>query len=308
MSGAASHDVRSGGRHAGADVLEDVLKPEYDGKVAMLDNLNNIQLAASVVTDAKVPTRLTPEQLAKAVDFLIEVKRQTRVIATSYGDMADAMARGEVAITFNGWEVMVNMARKKGKEIAYTYPQEGTFGWCDCYCIVEDAPNNDVGARARQRGHQRAGAGEGRARTSCWVSSTPTLLRRFRPRSRRSTPTTISRASARKSASTRSRRSSPRPILRASTTGRRSISASRTLDGQGGAAGGTVRSMTGARWRSYALVAPSIVFHRSVRRAPGLLLLVSFWQFRSYRLIRDPIFGNYAEVLRDYLPLLLFTL
>jgi spermidine/putrescine transport system substrate-binding protein len=123
---------------------KDVLKPEYAGKVAMLDNLNNIQLAARVATDAKVPTRLTREQLAKSVDFLIEVKKQARVIAGSYGDMADAMARGEVAITFNGWEVMVNMAKKKGKEIAYVYPQEGTFGWCDCYCIVKDAPNADV--------------------------------------------------------------------------------------------------------------------------------------------------------------------
>jgi len=122
----------------------DVLKPEFAGKVAMLDNLNNIQLAARVVTDAEVPTRLTQEQLKQAVDFLIEVKKQSRIVASSYGDMADAMARGEIAITFNGWEVMVNMAKKKGKTIAYTYPKEGTFGWCDCYCIVKDAPNSDL--------------------------------------------------------------------------------------------------------------------------------------------------------------------
>ena len=38
---------------------KDLLKPEYTGKVAMLDNLNNILLAAKVVTDAAVPTRLT---------------------------------------------------------------------------------------------------------------------------------------------------------------------------------------------------------------------------------------------------------
>ena len=122
----------------------DVLKPEYKGKVSMLDNLNNIQLAARVVTDAKVPTRLTHDQLAKAVDFLIEVKGQTRVLATSYGEMADAMARGEAVITFNGWEVVVKKAADKGKVVAYTYPKEGTFGWMDCYCIVKDAPNAEV--------------------------------------------------------------------------------------------------------------------------------------------------------------------
>ena len=36
----------------------------------MLDNLINILLAAKVVTDAAVPTRLTKDQLKAAVDFL----------------------------------------------------------------------------------------------------------------------------------------------------------------------------------------------------------------------------------------------
>jgi spermidine/putrescine transport system substrate-binding protein len=122
----------------------DVLKPEYKGKVSMLDNLNNIQLAARVATDTKTPTRLTHDELKKAVDFLIQVKGQTRVLATSYGEMADAMARNEAVITFNGWEVVVKKAADKGKRVAYVYPKEGTFGWMDCYCIVKDAPNMEL--------------------------------------------------------------------------------------------------------------------------------------------------------------------
>src|SRR5262245_40804765 len=122
----------------------DVLKPEYKGKVSMLDNLNNIQLAARVVTDAKVPTRLSHQQLKDAVDFLIKVKAQTRVLATSYGDMADALARGEAVITFNGWEVVVKKAADKGKKAAYTYPKEGAFGWMECDCIVRGTQSNDA--------------------------------------------------------------------------------------------------------------------------------------------------------------------
>jgi putative spermidine/putrescine transport system substrate-binding protein/spermidine/putrescine transport system substrate-binding protein len=126
------------------DSWNDVLKPEYAGKVVMLDNLNNIQLAARVATDTKTPTRLTHDELVASVDFLIKVKAQSRVIAANYGEMTDAMARGEAVISFNGWEVMVSMAQKKDKEIAYVYPKEGTFGWCDCYCVVKDAPNADL--------------------------------------------------------------------------------------------------------------------------------------------------------------------
>ena len=36
--------------------------------------------------------------------------------------------------------------------------------------------------------------------------------------------------------------------------------------------------------------------------------MVSLWQFRLYRLVHDVTFANYAEVFRDYLPLLVYTL
>ena len=42
----------------------DLLKPEYTGKVGMMDDpLGNMMLAALIATDAKVPTQLTPDQL-----------------------------------------------------------------------------------------------------------------------------------------------------------------------------------------------------------------------------------------------------
>jgi spermidine/putrescine-binding protein len=124
------------------DTWYDVLKPEFKGKVGMTESLNNILLASVIVNKGvDVPSMITKEQLTKAVDFLIQVKANSRLVAASYGELADAMARGEVVITFNGWEVMKKMASDKGKSIEYTYPKEGTFGWLDNYCIVKDAPN-----------------------------------------------------------------------------------------------------------------------------------------------------------------------
>jgi spermidine/putrescine-binding protein len=119
----------------------DVLKPEYKGKVGMTESLNNILLASVIVNKTPTPSQITTDQLKAAVDFLIQVKANSRLVAASYGELADAMARGEVVITFNGWEVMKKMAADKGKVIEYTYPKEGTFGWLDNYCIVKDAPN-----------------------------------------------------------------------------------------------------------------------------------------------------------------------
>jgi spermidine/putrescine-binding protein len=120
----------------------DLLKPEFAGKVGMMDGpLGNMIIAAILVAKAPVPTLLTADQLKESVDFLIKLKKQSRLVALSWGDLADAMARGDVAITFNGWEAMKKFAADKGKVIEYNYPKEGTFAWLDNYCIVKNAPH-----------------------------------------------------------------------------------------------------------------------------------------------------------------------
>jgi spermidine/putrescine-binding protein len=121
---------------------KDLLKPEFTGKIGMMDDpIGNMTLAAIVGTDAEVPTKLTPPQLTQAIDFLIEIKKQARVVAVSWGDLADAIARGDVIATFNGWETLTKFCADKGKKVSYTYPSEGTYAWLDNYCIAKDAPN-----------------------------------------------------------------------------------------------------------------------------------------------------------------------
>ncbi len=95
---------------------KDLLKPEFTGKVGMMDDpLGNMMIGALVATGTKTPTKLSPEQLEATIDFLIEMKKQSRVVAASWGDLSDAIARGDVAITFNGWETMVKFCRRQGQ-------------------------------------------------------------------------------------------------------------------------------------------------------------------------------------------------
>jgi spermidine/putrescine-binding protein len=124
---------------------KDLLKPEFAGKIGMMDDpLGNVTLGALIATDAEVPTKLTPDQLKSAIDFLIKVKKQSRVVAVSWGDLADAIARGDVAATFNGWETLTKFCADKGKTVQYVYPEEGTYAWLDNYCIAKDAPDLDA--------------------------------------------------------------------------------------------------------------------------------------------------------------------
>jgi spermidine/putrescine transport system substrate-binding protein len=124
----------------------DVMKPEYKGKVAMVDDpLGQLLVWGRPITGAEVGTLLTREQLTKVIDFLVEVKtKQARAFFSTYGDMADAFARNEIVISTIGWEAVAVWAQQKGKTIAYTIPQEGTGMFMDCMCIPKDCPHPDL--------------------------------------------------------------------------------------------------------------------------------------------------------------------
>jgi spermidine/putrescine transport system substrate-binding protein len=124
----------------------DVTKPEYRGKVAMVDDpLSALMVWGSVVTEAEQGTILTREQLKRVIDFLVELKtKHARAFFPSYGDMAEAFARDEVVISAVGWEAVAIWAAQKGKRIEYTIPKEGTGLFMDCLVIPSGAQQVDL--------------------------------------------------------------------------------------------------------------------------------------------------------------------
>jgi len=124
----------------------DVLKPEYQGKVAMVDDpLGNLLIWGTVVTGKPMGTILTKEEMVQVIDQLIEIKtKHARAFFASYGDMSDAFARNEVVISAIGWEAVAVWTKDKGKTIKYTIPKEGTGMFMDCLCIPKDAPHLDL--------------------------------------------------------------------------------------------------------------------------------------------------------------------
>ena len=124
----------------------DIKKPEFKGKVAMVDDpLGNLLIWGTVVTGKPMGTLLTREELAKVIDELIDIKKNhARAFFATYGDMSDAFARNEVTVSAIGWEAVAVWTKGKGKEIKYTIPKEGTGMFMDCLCIPKDAPHPDL--------------------------------------------------------------------------------------------------------------------------------------------------------------------
>ena len=124
----------------------DILKPEYEGKVVMInDPLGLIIVYGSVAGGAEHATLLSHEQLKKCIDFLITVKtKHARALADSYTEAADMFARGEVVITANGWDPIVAMAAEKGKTLESVVPKEGAGAYLEVLCLPRQSPHPDI--------------------------------------------------------------------------------------------------------------------------------------------------------------------
>ncbi|MEX0807740.1 MAG: extracellular solute-binding protein [Dongiaceae bacterium] len=124
----------------------DIMKDEYKGKVAMVDDpLGNLLIWGTVVTGKPMGTLLTKEEMVAVIDKMIEIKtNHARAFFATYGDMSDAFARNEVVVSAIGWEAVAVWTAAKGKVIEYTIPKEGTGMFMDCLCIPKDCPNLDL--------------------------------------------------------------------------------------------------------------------------------------------------------------------
>ncbi|MEX1108409.1 MAG: extracellular solute-binding protein [Dongiaceae bacterium] len=124
----------------------DIMRDEYKGKVAMVDDpLGNLLIWGTVVTGKPMGTLLTKEEMVAVIDKMIEIKtNHARAFFATYGDMSDAFARNEVVVSAIGWEAVAVWTAAKGKIIEYTIPKEGTGMFMDCLCIPKDCPNLDL--------------------------------------------------------------------------------------------------------------------------------------------------------------------
>lgn len=117
----------------------------FKGKLTTLDDpLGNILIFAKAVLKTKTPNRITKDQLKRVMSFLDTVKPNIVTVSPSFGDVADILTRGDAALCIAGWRFLEVQLHGKGKPAKSFVPREGTFAWCDNYCIAKNAPNPDA--------------------------------------------------------------------------------------------------------------------------------------------------------------------
>ena len=122
----------------------DLLKPEFKGKVGMVDVMfDQVTFACIVLGFRDSLPNLTAEQLAACKDFLLQMKKQARSIAPSYGDLTDLLVSGEIVATFPGWAAINVWAAARNVNVQMTIPVEGGYSFCDALAIPAQSDNVD---------------------------------------------------------------------------------------------------------------------------------------------------------------------
>lgn len=124
----------------------DLRDSKYKGKLVTLDDaLSNILIMSLAVNQGlDNPTRITKTQLTDVMRVWGEIKPNLVTIAPSYGDIGDLLSRGDVTACVAGWRFLIEQLAEKHKKLSAHTPKEGSYAWCDNYCIPKDAPNADA--------------------------------------------------------------------------------------------------------------------------------------------------------------------
>ena len=122
----------------------DLLKPEYKGRVALTNDVFSVMVAfAMAATGTKTPTRINRDELEATLALIILIKKDhARTIASSYGELTDLLASGEVWMA-QSWEPVAAWAGDKEGKLDWVIPKEGTHTLTDCLAVVTDAPHLD---------------------------------------------------------------------------------------------------------------------------------------------------------------------
>lgn len=123
----------------------DLLKPEYKGKIAIMDDATGSWPVAARVSGfgSKYPL-LTKDELKATFKEFSKYRSQARLIAMNQGDLANFMASGEIIAALCADPAIINQVEAQGTQLETADPKEGVVLWVDAWFMPLAADNVDT--------------------------------------------------------------------------------------------------------------------------------------------------------------------
>ncbi len=120
----------------------DLLKPEFKGKIAIMDDtVSTWPVAARVAGLGEKYPLLTKDELGQAFAELGKYRDQARLIALNQGELLNMMSSGEVIAALCADPSILTQAKAENKNFKMTLPKEGPVLWVDAWFIPVSADN-----------------------------------------------------------------------------------------------------------------------------------------------------------------------
>jgi spermidine/putrescine-binding protein len=125
------------------DSWEALLDPSYRGKIVLLKEPNDIMAKAGVATGAAKPFAMTDAEIARAKDYLTELKPNILKLAQSGTDEVRAYSEGAAVMSaIMGFDLRVKDAG--GPEAKSVLPKEGTIAFADAEMIATGTGSREL--------------------------------------------------------------------------------------------------------------------------------------------------------------------
>jgi spermidine/putrescine-binding protein len=125
------------------DSWEALLDRKFRGKVVLPKEPNDILAKAGVATGAKKPFAMTGDELAKAKDYLTELKPNILKLAQAGTEEVRAFSEGATVIsTILGFDLRMKDAG--GPKAVGVLPREGTIAFADGEMVVASTKNREL--------------------------------------------------------------------------------------------------------------------------------------------------------------------
>lgn len=122
----------------------DLWNPEYAGHLMLWDSGQANYGVTALALGIKDPWgELTPENVERVKQKLIELKPNVLHYWTDYTETYNMPASGEAWVTASAWQDAYGYLSTEGYDAAYIEPTEGRMGWACGYGILKDAVNLD---------------------------------------------------------------------------------------------------------------------------------------------------------------------
>ncbi len=117
----------------------DLLRPEFKGKLLLSDDLRDTFGAALMATGSSINTT-KEEEIKKGFEWLQKLKPSVRIFDVTAAKQA--LISGEVIAGFI-WNGDAFIANQENSDLVFIYPKEGTPLWLDNFVIPSQAENKD---------------------------------------------------------------------------------------------------------------------------------------------------------------------